>query len=240
MRITTFNILADEFVKPNKKFMDKWYPTIKYKDLKMKSRFHTILKYIKGDIILLQEVTSRVRQQLFAKFGNTYIVLPLSKHKTGTGNLTLVRRNLFKNVTHKTFYVGELAVGLTETDEIDIYNVHLDDISEVAREHELEQIIAKFDLDKKIIIGGDFNTDNKTLHNRLKRMKFEPVTVPEPNGTYICEKPMIDYIYVYGFSGSVGHVNNSVSNSNCYRKTIKKYGSDHYPVTVRTRKTRQW
>ena len=135
--------------------------------------------------------------------------------------------------------MGELAVGLTKTDEIDIYNVHLDDISEAVREHELEQIIATFDLNKKIIVGGDFNTDNKTLHNRLKRMKFEPGSVQEPNGTYICEKPMIDYVYVYGFSDSVGHVNNSVSKSNCYKKTIKKYGSDHYPVTVRTRKMRQ-
>ena len=238
MRITTFNILADEFVEPNKKFMDKWYPTIEYKDLQMKRRFRTIIKYIKGDIILLQEVTSRVRKQLFNKFNNVYIVLPLSMHKTGTGNLTLVRRNLFKNITHKTFYVGELAVGLTETDEIDIYNVHLDAYSGVARKHELEQIIAKFDLNKKIIVGGDFNTDNKTLHNLLKRMNFESVVASELNGTYICEESMIDYIYVYGFSGSVGHVNNSVSKSNCYKRTIKKYGRDHYPVTVRTRKAR--
>lgn len=233
MLITTFNILADEFVSPDKKLRDWWYPTIDYADLKMKNRFHTVIKHIKGDIILLQEVTLHVRRQLNTIFGDDYIVLPLSKHKTtGTGNLTIVRRNKFTSVKHETFYLGDVAIGLTEIDGIDVYNIHLDDASMTTRRRQLNKIIATFDTNNKIIVGGDCNTDDPVLHAMLSSINFE-MNVVEKKGTYLCEKPMIDWIYVYGFSSSVVRVNNTISGSDCYRKTIKKYGSDHHPVIAR-------
>lgn len=233
MLITTFNILADEFISPDTQFMDKWYPTIDFEDLKMKNRFHTVIKYITGDIILLQEVSQHIRRRLIAVFDDDYIVLPLSKHKTtGAGNLTIVRRNKFTTVKHKTFYVGDVAIGLTAIDDIDVYNIHLDDASMSARRRQLNKIIATFDTNKKIIVGGDCNTDDPVLHAMLSSINFE-MNVVEKNGTYLCEKPMIDWIYVYGFSSSVVSVNNTISGSNCYQKTIKKYGSDHHPVIAR-------
>jgi hypothetical protein len=57
MIVTTFNILADAFIESDKNFLNKWYPTINKHDLKMENRFNTLIKYINGDIILLQEVT---------------------------------------------------------------------------------------------------------------------------------------------------------------------------------------
>ena len=234
MYITSFNILADVFVKPDKDFLNKWYPTLDYKDLKMKNRFHTLIKYIKGDIILLQEVTPYIRRKLITIFGDDYIILPLSTHKTDkniTGNLTIIRKKILPKITHKTFYVNDIAIGLSQSDNIDIYNIHLHDTSNTKRKNQLQKIISTFDINKKIIIGGDFNSNDKELHGMLKKLNFKMNVVKK--GTYLCEQPMIDYIYCYGFSEMVGYIDNTVSNINCYINTIKKYGSDHHPIYVK-------
>jgi hypothetical protein len=235
MNVTSFNILADVYVKPDKEFLNKWYPTLEYKDLKMINRFPTLIKYIKGDIILLQEVTPYIRRKLCNIFGNDYIILPLSTPKMDkniTGNLTIIRKNIFQKITHETFYLDEFAFGLTQVDNINIYNIHLNDISKVKRKNQLKYIISTFDRDKKIIIGGDFNSNCKELHGMLKKLNFN-MNVDKRKGTYLCEKPMIDYIYSYGFYKINGYVDNSVSNMNCYINTIKKYGSDHHPIYLK-------
>jgi len=235
MYITSFNILADVYVKPDNKFLTKWYPTLEYKDLMMRNRFKTLIKYIKGDIILLQEVTPYIRRKLYTIFGVDYIILPLSIHKMDkniTGNLTIIRKNLFQKITHKTFYVNDYAIGFTQTDHINIYNIHLHDSSKVVRKNQLKQIISTFDRNKKIIIGGDFNTNDTELHGLLKKLNFK-MNVANKKGTYLCESPMIDYIYSYGFSKMNGYIHNYISNINCYTNTIKKYGSDHHPIYVK-------
>jgi hypothetical protein len=45
---------------------------------------------------------------------------------------------------------------------------------------------------------------------------------------------MIDYIYVYGFLNPITTIHNTIINTNSesYKNTIKKYGSDHHPITV--------
>ena len=65
MIITSFNILADTFVTNSKSFLKRWYPTLEYNELMMKNRFETLIKYIKGDIIMLQEVTPHIRNKLY-------------------------------------------------------------------------------------------------------------------------------------------------------------------------------
>jgi len=235
MYITSFNILADVYVETKKEFMDKWYPTLEYKDLLMRNRFSTLIKYIKGDIILLQEVTPYIRKKLSTVFGSDYNILPLSKHKTdnhNTGNLTMIRKNKFKNIIHTTFYVYDFAFGLTKADDISIYNMHLHDSSKVKRKNQLKKIIDTFDINNKIIIGGDFNSNDKELHSMIKNLNFK-MNVTDKKGTYLCEKPMIDYIYCYGFSEINGYIDNSISNKNCYTSTIKKYGSDHHPIYLK-------
>jgi hypothetical protein len=105
MIITSFNILADTFIENNKTFLDRWYPTLKYNELMMKNRFNTLIKYIKGDIVMLQEVTPYVRRKLYNIFNLKYIIMPLSNHKTNkniTGNLTMLKRNsIFKSPIQK-------------------------------------------------------------------------------------------------------------------------------------------
>ena len=237
MYITSFNILAEVYVEPNKEFMDKWYPTLDYKDLLMKNRFTTLIKYIKGDIILLQEVTPYIRKKLSTIYSSEYNIMPLSKHKTdnhNTGNLTMIKKNKFKNITHTTNYVYNLAYGLTQADDISIYNIHLHDSSKMKRKNQLKKIIDTFDINNKIIIGGDFNSNDKDLHSMIKNLNFQ-MNVANKKGTYLCEGPMIDYIYCYGFSKINGHIDNSILNNNnyCYTSTIQKYGSDHHPIYLK-------
>jgi endonuclease/exonuclease/phosphatase family metal-dependent hydrolase len=238
MIITSFNILADTFVTNSKSFLKRWYPTLEYNELMMKNRFETLIKYIKGDIIMLQEVTPHIRNKLYKLFKSTYNVLPLSSHKSEkniTGNLTMIKKHMFKEIKQKTLYLNDNGIGITETENVDIYNIHLDCSSKIRRKNELKKIISTFNKNKKIIIGGDFNSDDKELNNLLIKEGFK-INFPVKKGTYLCEKPMIDRIYVYGFVNPIGYVKNTIPKVNCYKKTIKKYGSDHHPVTVRVKR----
>ena len=36
----------------------------------------------------------------------------------------------------------------------------------------------------------------------------------EAKSTYLCESPMIDYIYVYGFKKATGFIDNTINNKN--------------------------
>jgi len=229
MIITSFNILADVFIDFNNP--EVYYPTIDKRTLKMKYRFNTLIKYIRGDIIMLQEVTPYIRRKLMTLVGDHYIVLPLSVHKSDTettGNLTLIKKNKFKTIYHTTLYNNKNAVSVVNADDIDIYNIHLNDVSNVIRTKELKHIISTFNKNRKIIIGGDFNSDNQKLHHLLSDFKMNI----EAKSTYLCESPMIDYIYVYGFTKATGYIHNTINDKKCYSSTIKKYGSDHHPVYV--------
>ena len=227
MIITSFNILADVFI--DFKNPEVYYPMIDKPTLKMKYRFDTLIQYIRGDIIMLQEVTPYIRRKLMTIFGKHYVVLPLSVHKSDTettGNLTLIKKNKFKTVYHSTLYINKNAVSVVNADNIDIYNIHLNDVSNVIRTKELKYIISTFNKNKKIIIGGDFNSDNENLHRLLNDFDMNI----EAKSTYLCESPMIDYIYVYGFTKATGYIHNTINDKNCYPNTIKKYGSDHHPI----------
>ena len=233
MIIMSFNILADVFI--DFKNPEEYYPTIKKEMLKMKHRFNTLIKYIHGDIIMLQEVTPYIRNKIISIFGDKYIVLPLSVHISSTettGNLTLLKRNKFGAIQYDTLYINNTAVSVTSVyyDDTTIYNIHLNDVAHAIRMKELKHIISTFDKTRKIIIGGDFNSDNKKLHHLLKDFKMGI----HSKSTYLCEDHMIDYIYVYGFKKAMGDVNNKINSKNCYQTTIEKYGSDHYPVYTTT------
>ena len=90
MIITSFNILADTFVENNIFFLDRWYPTLEYDELMMKNRFNTLIKYIKGDVIMLQEVTPHIRKKIYDIFKLKYIIMPLFCHKSKKENNMLL------------------------------------------------------------------------------------------------------------------------------------------------------
>ena len=227
MKITSFNILADTFIDFDNP--QKYYPNIDKKLLQMRNRFDKLIKYIHGDIILLQEVTPWIRRRLYITFNEKYNILKLSEHKSKTessGNLTLIKKNIFNKINHKTIYLNNNAFGVTTVDDdIDIYNIHLNDVSKKIRTKELKFIKSTFNKNK-IIIGGDFNSDDSNLHNILNKFEFNI----KKKSTYLCEKPMIDYIYSYGFDNSNGYIDNTITGKNCYTDTLKKYGSDHHPI----------
>ena len=116
-----------------------------------------------------------------------------------------------------------------DDNSLTIVNVHLDWEFESIREREaiaLNKYVAKR---KKCIIAGDFNTNAATTHGKFKNLAS---VVKKEKSTFLCENAMIDYIYVRNFKIKSGDVDNIPvkDKKNCFVKTIKKYGSDHYPV----------
>ena len=243
MLITSFNILADVFIENNKAFLTRWYPSIAYSDLLMRNRFQTMIKYIKGDIVMLQEVTPYVCAKLKEVFIDKYDFMPLSLHNSATkitGNLTMLKRGRFAKVRHETrFLDGYRAFGLTTADDLYIHNIHLSDLSDKTRIRQMKKILAMYDndtIDKRLIIGGDFNSNSPVLHKLLRDSSFTN-HIKEKKGTYICEPSIIDYIYIHGFSQKsvMNKIHNIIDSDKeiCYNQTIKKYGSDHHPVYLK-------
>jgi len=82
-----------------------------------------------------------------------------------------------------------------------------------------------------MIIGGDFNTHSQSLHKRFQRRFYSSIKVP--TGTYLCENPMIDYIYTSAPIKAARIDNQPLEHpGTCYDRTIRDYGSDHYPVVA--------
>ena len=221
MIVTSFNILADVFIDFDNSELE--YPTIKKEMLRMRNRFNILIKYIKGDIIMLQEVTPYDPPGVALRA--CLRLNPILQTFLLTG---LSRRQARSATPGGSNAVSVANITLSSNYHLDIYNIHLDDKSNTTRKQELKYIISTFDKTRKIIIGGDFNSDSQKLHHMLKDFEIN-IT---PKSTYLCESPMIDYIYTYGFKNSDGYIHNTLNTDNCYQKTISKYGSDHHPIYV--------
>jgi endonuclease/exonuclease/phosphatase family metal-dependent hydrolase len=257
MRIITFNILADHLID----FTDlqRDYPTIDAKSLAFDKRIATTCKYLsesKADIIFLQECTIPSTKYL-AEYLTDYLVSPLAKHdqskwhgaKTKAyGNTTLLLRSSFTNVKFTTEHLHKsgAAYGITYCTDITskqpmiLVNMHLDSESEKLRQSENSSVLkflSKFYKTHSIIVAGDYNTNSTTLHSTYKDFVSGITTQENKNqGTFLCEKPMIDYIYLYGFDKKsiTSFIDNKPMKDikNCFLSTILTYGSDHYPVIV--------
>lgn len=254
LKLVTWNILSEsciDFVNPA-----QYYSGIPIEDLKIKKRFPKIVKKIKehdGDIVMLQEITPSVRLKLIDALPK-YKVLGFAKHSNGDrrvdwyGNTTLLKECIFNNVSHKTLYLNSSGTAYSITlckhkltgKELLIMNVHYDAYDPKLRISETVSSIAflkKFYKKRIIIIGGDFNTDEAKLHKKYNG--YVSVIKPEnAQSTYLCEAPMIDYIYVKGIKPANKDIsinneridNTTGSKKTCMRDTLQTYGSDHHPV----------
>ena len=295
MKIVSWNILANEFIKKND------YPMIAEKILfNRKERLTHILRLLKcinADIMLLQEVMTTEYKALTTTFGKNYLVLQGTHlrwygKKTSSGNVTLLRKNMFALLPN----MPNLAFGLhirchllatskvvklppsnknTEVDmcthvcqntnktsrrllknpiPLDIFNVHLDDISSMKRVQEIQSILPHFRITQKAIIGGDFNQNYNTaakLYKLLVKLGFKSY-ISEP--TYRIEKNMcIDHVMTKGFekhnTNNTNRINNKINKTRKFSQKNKKgcvvndfgddilkqfeeYGSDHLPIIV--------
>lgn len=253
LKILSWNILAEnciDFINPA-----EYYPDIPVASLKMSFRYPIIVQRIKeynADIVMLQEMTPDIREKLIKDFKHVYDISPFARHKTGEkkpewyGNLTMIRRAMFHEIKFKTAYIAESGTAFlistmkyimrdkgNAVQRLMSVNVHFDAYKErkrIAEASSLLKWLNKLESDWKIVISGDFNSDNVMLHKLFNSYK-SVIKRGNAQSTYLCEDPMIDYIYIKGLRVIIGLIDNiSAKKKRCMRHTIETYGSDHHPV----------
>lgn len=302
MKIVSWNILANEFIKK------KDYPMITEKTLfNRKERLTHILRLLEcidADIMLLQEVMTPEYKALSATFGKNYLVLQ-GNHihwygkKTSSGNVTLLRKKMFAflpNMPHLAFGLHvrchllvaisdkkknqieedmctqvckkntNTSISRTSTSRtsistkkhhrlklpitLDIFNVHLDDVSTTKRQEEIQSLMPHFRTrNSKVILGGDFNQNYQStskLYKQLVTLGFKSY-INDP--TYRIEKNLcIDHIMTKGFDKKNNNNNNKTRKISLLKnkkegcvvndfgddilKQFEEYGSDHLPIIV--------
>jgi endonuclease/exonuclease/phosphatase family metal-dependent hydrolase len=229
MKVLTWNILASEWIKKS------YYPTVKdHTIFQRKNRIeiiHDKLKTESADIIFLQEVMPLEYKELYKVFHREYQfsrLMPIQWYKktSQSGNLTLVKKNLFTTWKESPFDHGLYV----QVDNLHLLNVHLDDISYDKRKRQLRQL----PLDHKyVILAGDFNQPYKPTSCLYYLDGF---TVHNKCNTYFVEKKInIDNVITRGFM----HQGNSCDYVPYHvEEGLNLYGSDHIPVIINLTKSK--
>jgi endonuclease/exonuclease/phosphatase family metal-dependent hydrolase len=233
MMIVSWNILAQGLVNP------KDFPGVKRRELHLNHRMSLIiseLQRLQADVYLLQEVTPRVAK-ILGRMLPQWQVMPLSLHDQRSwgsarvpsyGNLTLVRRQPCLRVEkHNTYYWHASGTAYDVTMfrwhgiPITCFNIHLDSESPSLRMAEVKALkkYPSSTQTKRFIIGGDFNTEDKSLHKHFKRMYSSKSNTP----TDLLDHIEADYIYS---SWQSTPLKISVTQPSLY------CGSDHIPVAI--------
>jgi len=294
MKIVSWNILANEFIKKND------YPMINAKTLfNRKERLGHILRLLEcidADIMLLQEVMTTEYNALSATFGKNYLVLQGTHihwygKKTSSGNVTLLRKKMFSllpnmptiafglhirchllvSISDKKNQIQQdmcsqvcqkkstnsKSTNSTSTNStstkplkkpilLDIFNVHLDDVSTTKRLQEIQSLMPHFRTrNSKVILGGDFNQNYQStakLYKLLATLRFKSY-IDAP--TYRIEKNLcIDHIMTKGFENKRNKTRKISLHKNKKEgcvvndfgedilKQFEVYGSDHLPIIV--------
>jgi endonuclease/exonuclease/phosphatase family metal-dependent hydrolase len=257
IKVLSFNILAEncvDFINPA-----EYYPHINPKELRIAYRLPRIVKKLKehsADVVLLQEATYEVRDKL-VKLLPEYKFMPYTVNNLQDpkaehwGQLTLLKKCVFSNIKHDIKYLNKTPTAFSITtcklcprDKVIIVNMHLDAYDGKVRRAEstaLLKWLTPHMKDHLVIIGGDFNTDDSVLHKKYS--KFTPaIEKKNASSTYLCEKPMIDYIYVKGLQVEKGFIDDPAYCVNgkcgkektpqCMKGIIKSLGSDHNPIIL--------
>lgn len=254
MKIITFNILSEQYI--DKSSYVKEYKGIPSEYIDRNYRIKQMIKVLKkykADLMLLQEVDIDIRKILIKEFP-MYKVCPLVLYVPSAdkkaGEVIIIKKGLGTNIKHvqkifKSTKVGYSTVtcnlpktATNDKSKLLIVNLHLNSnklhtyrLQETA---EMVKFIQSRPVDEKIIIGGDFNTDFSDMHKLYIDLGLvSAVKNKDSMGTYLCEKPMIDYIYVKGFKVKMGKVDHTNNTKTCRVKIFKNYGSDHNPVIAK-------
>lgn len=250
MRIVSFNILSDDYIDfDDRKFVRRWYNDIDPELLRLSNRLPTLLtklEKLKADVFLLQEVMHEARDAIMERFGSDFSVGPICLHSLDrsntnhcrTGNMIMVRYQ--PNYKRVHFGRGALQYGYAYAtakitwrhtqSTLTLFSIHFSDVWK-ERSEQSNAFITLLDREVKgdLVIGGDFNTHSRVTHAPFQR-RFH-TSIQFPKGTYLCERPMIDYIYST-IQPKFADVDNEPLEhvGTCYDRTIRDYGSDHYPV----------
>ena len=235
MIILTWNILASEWIKKSH------YPGVDESVLfDYAARFSKISKKIQSinpDIILLQEVMPREYNKLVSLLKDEYFISELKtitwQYNKGSesGNVTFLRRSMFpyKSILHIPLEYGIYTQCVSNNQNYDIFNIHLDDQS-CAKRHkqwgEIHSITRKRNCVN--IIGGDFNHQYKS---NSKIYKVPGFTAHNTCPSYYIERKMnIDNILTRGLKKMVGGACPLYPTN--IEDGFKDYGSDHLPVVT--------
>ena len=250
-KILSFNILAEQFIDYSNP--SEYYPEIPVEDLKEENRLPKIFAFLQKndpDIMLLQEVNPKTFKMIKVNLKHSHIVLPLAKHLTKEslapgnmyGNVIAVRKGIFDKLSYKTINVENIGTAFAivygsiknSKKNALIINVHLDadEKSENTRIEEVTQLMGMIKSMLKnnlVIISGDFNTSSKKIHKKFKSLT-PVIDQDQQTGTYLNESNMIDWIYIKNANILKGKILKPAVAVNA--TPLKKYGSDHYPVTA--------
>jgi endonuclease/exonuclease/phosphatase family metal-dependent hydrolase len=238
VKILSWNILADEFIK--KRYYPMIPPDILLNRNYRRTQIIQILNHMDMDVMLLQEVMQGEYNALIKSFEQTHHLLRGKNIKwqntqSSSGNVILLRKSLFKTpmVIHLPFGVG---VHCTyNAKPLLIFNIHLDDISHPERIKQINQLLPNFSATPQVILGGDFNENYqvKTPTELYQKLKAAGLKILNQKPTYFIERKMcIDNILVKGITlkHQSAHVLDAFNGDRA--KQFITYGSDHLPVAV--------
>lgn len=238
MKILSWNILADEFIK------QRYYPMIQPEILmNRKEREKQIIRtlvHADMDVMLLQEVMQSEYNALVNAFQKTHHLIRGKNIKwqvkqSHSCNVILLRKSLFQVKEHVNLAFGLVVQCIYKKQQLLIINVHLDDISKEKRLQQFNEIVQYFSANEQIIVGGDLNEhyNKEKITELYQRMKAAGLKVLNKKPSYYIEKKMcIDNILVKGITlkHSAAQVVNDFG-ANVPKQFIT-YGSDHLPVIV--------
>jgi endonuclease/exonuclease/phosphatase family metal-dependent hydrolase len=236
MKILSWNILADEFIK--KRYYPMIPPEILLNRREREQHIITTLMHADVDVMLLQEVMQGEYNALSLAFQKTHHILrgkniKWQEKQSHSCNVILLRKALFQLKEHIGLAFGLAVQCLYKKQPLLIFNIHLDDISKEKRLQQFNELLPYFSTNEQIIVGGDFNEhyNSKTPSELYQTAKASGLKILNKKASYYIEKKMcIDHILVKGLAlkHSAAQVVNDFG-----AKVVKQfitYGSDHLPV----------
>ena len=237
MKILSWNILADEFIK--KRYYPMIPPDILLNRQHRQTQIIHSLIHMDMDVMLLQEVMQSEYNALENTFRKTHHLLrgPYIKWQgtqSHSGNVILLRKSLFSQPRVMPLKFGLGVQCIYKNRPLVIFNIHLDDISHNERVKQLEELLPAISQSEQVIVGGDFNenyTATSELYQHMKKNAGLKVLNHKP--TYFIERKMcIDNILVKGLNlkHPRAHVLDAFNGDRV--KQFITYGSDHLPVAI--------
>ena len=236
LKILSWNILADEFIKK------RYYPMIPSDVLlnrkERQEHILTTLTHADTDVMLLQEVMQSEYNALSHAFIKTHHLIRGKNIKwqgkqSYSFNVILLRKALIIQPKSIPLNSGVGVECVYQNQPLLIFNIHLDDISHADRMNQVSELLPYVKQAASMIVGGDFNENYQPKNELYQVLKNEGLKVYNQKPTYFIERKMcIDNILIKGLdmNHTSAHVLNPFQGDRV--KQFITYGSDHLPVVV--------
>jgi endonuclease/exonuclease/phosphatase family metal-dependent hydrolase len=241
MKILSWNILADEFIK--KRYYPMIPPELLLNRKQRQTQIITTLTAMDMDVLLLQEVMLSEYKVLLHTFQLTHHIvrgknIKWQNKQGASGNVILLRKTLFQLPTSLPIISLTFGLGLHclyKKQPFVIFNIHLDDLSVDLRHKQFAELLLHNNQNAPVIIGGDFNEHYNVKKPSMLYMAIKAGGLKILNQApsyYIERKMCIDNILIKGvdLKHHLAHIMNPLQGDPV--KQFQTYGSDHLPVVV--------